>query len=262
MTETATQRRTGEITLARTIAAPQERVFAALTRAEALMQWWGPVGYTCPEATSEERPGGSFRLVMRAPDGGDTVLTGSYREYLPPSRLVLEQSALDDAGNAVIESLVTVDLVAQGEATALTLHARATVAAGMEMALAGMEAGWSQSLLRMQDVLTGAAARQIVLTRAIRAPRERVVAAFTTPGAVDGWWPSGGCDDADAPAQVSWVQTGTPGFRTVVTLDPMAEMTILTVRLSFATAADRDLIDAGSHDAALERLAAWAESGG
>jgi uncharacterized protein YndB with AHSA1/START domain len=93
----------------RVIAARPERVFRNWTDPELLQRWWGPGGFTCPQAVVDLRPGGSYRLVMQPHDGPTMSVTGIYREVDPPSRLVYTWRW--DSGPAASdhESLVTVN---------------------------------------------------------------------------------------------------------------------------------------------------------
>lgn len=79
--------------ISRFIRAPRERVFAAWTEAEQMAQWKGPANFTCLEAKSDPRVGGSYRIVMRGtppPRNGETpqeitsTVTGEYLEVRPP----------------------------------------------------------------------------------------------------------------------------------------------------------------------------------
>jgi uncharacterized protein YndB with AHSA1/START domain len=55
----------------RVIAAPAERVYAALVDAEALAQWLPPQGMTGRFERFDLRPGGSYRLVLTYDDPSD-----------------------------------------------------------------------------------------------------------------------------------------------------------------------------------------------
>jgi uncharacterized protein YndB with AHSA1/START domain len=77
------------VVVRRAVAAGRERVFNSWTDPDQLRRWWGPSGFTCPEAVVDLRPGGSYRLVMQPPGGGPLMsVTGTYREVDPPTRLV------------------------------------------------------------------------------------------------------------------------------------------------------------------------------
>ena len=78
---------------------------------------------------------------------------------------------------------------------ALTATALALAPVGRQM-IVGMRAGWSQSLLKLDSLVTDALDREIVMTRCIDAPREMVWKAFPDPKQVyeegfvvirDGW---------------------------------------------------------------------------
>jgi uncharacterized protein YndB with AHSA1/START domain len=60
---------------------------------------------------------------MRAPDGTEYWLRGTYREIVPNQRLVFTHAWLDDLGNPKHETVVTVTFAeAEAGRTRLTLH--------------------------------------------------------------------------------------------------------------------------------------------
>jgi uncharacterized protein YndB with AHSA1/START domain len=73
--------------ITRTFAASRERVFDAFTRPELLRQWWGPAGFTLPQAEVDLRVGGAYRFAMRPPQGEVMYLGGVFKEVERPSRL-------------------------------------------------------------------------------------------------------------------------------------------------------------------------------
>ncbi|MGE3763270.1 MAG: SRPBCC domain-containing protein [Kofleriaceae bacterium] len=80
---------TDGIVLARVeIAAPPERVWAAITTDE-LTKWWGsPAMYTTTKHTTDLRAGGAWRSEGRGADGSDFHVGGEVLEVDPPRRLV------------------------------------------------------------------------------------------------------------------------------------------------------------------------------
>src|SRR5262245_23404955 len=98
------------VTLTRTFAAPRERVFAAWTSAEHLMHWFAPKDFGVHSAEADPRPGGTFRLCMRSPDGRDYWVHGTYRELQPPERLVIVCVAHDEVGAPQLEETIDVTL--------------------------------------------------------------------------------------------------------------------------------------------------------
>ena len=104
------------VVVRRAIAADRERVFHSWTDPEQLPGWWGPGGFTCPDAVVDLRPGGTYRLVMQPPGDGPVMsVTGTYREVEPPELLVYTWRW--DTGPAASdhESLVTVEFTELGD---------------------------------------------------------------------------------------------------------------------------------------------------
>jgi uncharacterized protein YndB with AHSA1/START domain/DNA-binding transcriptional ArsR family regulator len=148
---------TQELTLTRVFDAPRELVFKAWTDPRLVAEWWGPHGFTNPVVEMDLRPGGAIYILMRWPDGRDNPMKGTFEEIVPPERLVFTSTALEDeAGIPQLEVRNSVTFAEQGQQTRLTMHAvvvRGSAQAAME-ALAGMEAGWSQSFEKLTAFLS------------------------------------------------------------------------------------------------------------
>ena len=83
------------ITIERLIAAPADFLFDAWTRAEHLIEWWGPGPVTCPEAEIDLRIGGEYRIANRMEDGRTLWITGEFLEIDRPNRLVYSWLVMD-----------------------------------------------------------------------------------------------------------------------------------------------------------------------
>jgi uncharacterized protein YndB with AHSA1/START domain len=167
MTDTTSR----EITVTKIVDAPCDLVFKAWTEAEHLQRWWGPDGFTVSSASSDPREGGAFEIVMHGPDGNDYPLTGTYREFKPPHRIVSDMTASGPDGAPALQAVATLTFVDHDGKTEITVHERAdALIPEAALMLAGMEIGMVQSLRRLDDFLTGAADRQIVLTRMLEVP--------------------------------------------------------------------------------------------
>jgi len=139
-----------DVVITRIFDAPRGLVFKAWTDPEHMARWWGPNGFTNPICDLDARVGGAWRIVMRSPAGIEYPCGGVYREIVEPERLVFTNIATDSEGNPVLDGLTTVifgktKLTLQTRAVALVAHATAY--------LAGMEAGWTQSLERLAEEL-------------------------------------------------------------------------------------------------------------
>jgi len=143
-----------ELVLIRVFDAPQEFVFKAWTDPKRVTQWWGPHGFSNPVCELDLRPGGAILIHMRGPDGTIYPMTGVYQEVVEPDRLVFTSAALDDKGHPMFEVLTTVTFAKQDGQTKQTLRARVIkTTAQAAPYLAGMEAGWTQSLERFTAYL-------------------------------------------------------------------------------------------------------------
>lgn len=100
--------------------ASRERVFRAWTDRQALATWFAPTAeYTVVVHDLDVRVGGSFRIEMRHSGGASHVAYGTYREIEPNSRLTFTWRWEEKP--AMPETLVTVELIAQGASTELVL---------------------------------------------------------------------------------------------------------------------------------------------
>ena len=146
---------TRELTLIRTFDAPRELVFRAWTDPSLVAAWWGPRGFTNPVCEVDARPGGAIRIHMRGPDDTVYPMTGHFEEVVPPERLVFISAAIgEDPQNPILENRNTVTFAELGRKTQVTLQVvvlKATEAAAGP--LAGMEAGWSQSLEKLGELV-------------------------------------------------------------------------------------------------------------
>jgi len=99
-------------TVTRTLAAPRELVFDALTKPEHFAVWFGTAEVEVPQETlsMDVRPGGQFRAVMHLPDGNLIHWAGTYLEVDPPSHvaMTITDQPDDDAGLPVIFDLESV----------------------------------------------------------------------------------------------------------------------------------------------------------
>jgi len=158
-----------EIVFTRIINAPRTLVFKAWTDPKQMSEWWGPHTFTVPVCEMDVRPGGTYRIVMRSPEGVEYPLKGVYREIVEPERLVYTQDLaevpaewkdllnekLQKAGRKfVLEFLMTVKFEEQDGKTKLTIRTRFdSVAVRDAMLKMQMAEGWAESLERLEQHL-------------------------------------------------------------------------------------------------------------
>ena len=72
----------------REIAAPVEKVFAAMTDPARLARWWGPAGFTNTFTVCELRKGGRWVFTMHGPDGVNYPNESLLEEFSPAKVVV------------------------------------------------------------------------------------------------------------------------------------------------------------------------------
>ncbi len=138
------------LTLRRKLSAPAEKVFAAWTDPEKIIHWFGPAETAdgSVRADMDVRVGGRFRISFRDQDGEYHEVGGTYREVVPNERLVFSWAWHSTPER---ESLVTITLKPDGDATMLTLHHERFFD---EKARDGHERGWSGTLEKLARYLS------------------------------------------------------------------------------------------------------------
>jgi uncharacterized protein YndB with AHSA1/START domain len=178
-----------EVQITRTFAAPRAQLFQAWLDPKQLALWWGPHGFTNPVCDIDARPGGAMRIVMRAPDGVEYPMTGVFNAIVPPERIVFTSVARDSQDNPLLEATSTVNFTEQAGGTKLIVQTSAVgIAASAPQMLAGMEAGWTQSLEKLSSLIENSADREIITTRIFAAPRELLFKAWSDPEHLKRWW--------------------------------------------------------------------------
>lgn len=105
----------------RLFTASREKVFQAWTEPDKMSRWLGRVTPQHSTRILEVnlRVGGRYRLEVGSPDGALHLLSGTYREVVPPEKLAFTWSweGIPDFG----ETLVTVEFHARGTFTEVVL---------------------------------------------------------------------------------------------------------------------------------------------
>ena len=109
------------LTLTRRLRARPEKVYAAWSQAEQLVQWFGPPN-TKPATLNAEldvRTGGHYRISFTRDDGEYFEARGTYREVGPNERLVFTWAWHSTPER---ESLVTITLKPDNAGTLMIFH--------------------------------------------------------------------------------------------------------------------------------------------
>jgi len=76
------------LTLKRRLKAPPAEVYAAWTRPEKIVKWFGPDAGPVKQAELDVRVGGRYFVVFQTEDGEEHHVSGVYREVVPNEKLV------------------------------------------------------------------------------------------------------------------------------------------------------------------------------
>lgn len=152
-----------DVLIERTFNASPEKLFAAWTDPQQLLQWYAPHGCTIAFNKLEAKPQGEFLSCIRIPSGEDCWCKGTYLEFDPPRSLVFSMINCDEQGNTLdassagkdsewpTETIVTVTFEAVGTGTRLTLHQTVSQALATRT---GAYPSWLQMLDRLDELTT------------------------------------------------------------------------------------------------------------
>ena len=143
-----------EIHIERVFDAPRDRVFAAFTDPELIPEWWGPRGTTTVVDRMDVRAGGSWRFVVRDPDGTEQGFRGTFREVTPPERIVWTWEWEGMPGHVSIETATFEDLGDRTLMTSVALYHTTEERDGMLGS--GMERGMNETYARLDELLARA----------------------------------------------------------------------------------------------------------
>ena len=127
------------------------RIFDAWTNPNSDTGWWGPKDFTLLFHESDLKPGGWWRMGIRR-EAETRVLSGVYREIVPPERLVMTSSWEDAEGNAGPETLVTLTLTDHDSKARMVFEQTGFQSSTMRDS---QHRGWNEAF----DALTSALAR-------------------------------------------------------------------------------------------------------
>jgi uncharacterized protein YndB with AHSA1/START domain len=185
------------LVVSRVFDAPRDVVYRAWTDPKQVAQWFPPKDFTAPVCEVDARPGGVFRIVMKAPpgeplNGAEFPGEGKFTEVVPNERIAFTFAG---EGNVPPPLLMTVLFEAQGHKTKVTVRQETqTVEAYQVLVKTGASEGLNESFDKLADLLrsltqtkTDVRGRTLTLTRLFDAPRELVWTAYTDPKHLTKW---------------------------------------------------------------------------
>jgi uncharacterized protein YndB with AHSA1/START domain len=141
-----------EIIMSRTLNAPRQLVWKAITQPEHLTHWWGPNGFTNTFTEFNFAVGGVWRFVMHGPDGKDYNNRIIFTEITPIERFAYDHDGDDNRDDVMFRVVMTLE--DRGKQTFITLHQFAPNEVMIEqMKKFGAVEGGKQTLARLESYL-------------------------------------------------------------------------------------------------------------
>jgi uncharacterized protein YndB with AHSA1/START domain len=140
-----------EIVVRRVVDAPRRLVFEAWTSPKYIPRWMlGPDGWTMPVCEVDLRVGGAWRFAWKKDDGAEMAMSGTYREVVPPKRLV----STERWGPEWPETVNAIDFDETDGRTTITITITYPSQAARDAALAsGMTEGMRLTFQRFDKIL-------------------------------------------------------------------------------------------------------------
>lgn len=156
-----------EFVITRTFSAPREKVWKALSQADALAEWWGPKGYKNNVKKFEFSPGGIFHYQLQGPM--EMWARFVYQKIQKPEKIEFISSFSDPIGGIArapffdgkwpLEIHTIITLQDQNGQTVLTLKANPIKATPEEIQQfkdnhTSMQGGYSGTWSQLDEYLT------------------------------------------------------------------------------------------------------------
>ncbi|WP_116247265.1 SRPBCC family protein [Nocardiopsis sp. FIRDI 009] len=140
-----------DIVVRRGFDAPREVVFRAMTEPDLVARWWGLKDSETRVDRSDIRPGGTWRVVERMPNGEEHAFRGVVHDVTAPGYFVRTFEYEGMPGHVMLE---THRLESDGDRT---LYTAQSVFQSVEdrdgMVASGMESGMAESMGALDEVI-------------------------------------------------------------------------------------------------------------
>ncbi|TGL08139.1 hypothetical protein EHQ43_03605 [Leptospira bouyouniensis] len=191
------------VRMERIFQAPLKLVWEVWTNPLHIEKWWGPKGFTNPTVEFDFKVGGSYRIVMRSPDGVDYPVVGKFLEITPYESFVMTDLVDEHPDEWVKEvqkmagvtgdrSMLNSKLRVLFEETngktkviLLTEFMNNQIRDGF--ANSGMKEGWSQSFEKLESEALPKT-NELIIEKKLSHPIDLVFSAFADQLNINSWW--------------------------------------------------------------------------
>lgn len=187
--------------------APIQLVWEVWTNPLHIEKWWGPKNFTNPTVEFDFKVGGSYRIVMRSPEGVDYPIIGKFLEITPFQSFVIsdlvdehpdewvaevQKMAGVTGDREILNSKLRVlfeEIDGKTKVVLLTEFASNQIRDGF--ASSGMKEGWSESFEKLETNALPKA-NEIYIEKKMNHSQELIFNTLSNPLTIDLWWgPSG-----------------------------------------------------------------------
>ncbi|TGL15274.1 SRPBCC domain-containing protein [Leptospira meyeri] len=187
--------------------APLKLVWEVWTNPLHIQKWWGPKSFTNPSVEFDFKVGGSYRIVMRSPEGVDYPIFGKFLEITPFKSFVIsdlvdehpddwvaevQKMAGVTGDREILNSKLRVlfeEIDGKTKVVLLTEFANNQIRDGF--AQSGMKEGWSESFEKL-EINALPKPNEICMEKKLNHSQELIFNTLSNPLTIDQWWgPSG-----------------------------------------------------------------------
>ena len=197
-TQTRIDREASQLIIERVFSAPRPLVFSAFSKAEHLVNWWGPKGWTLPVCNIDFREDGVWHYCMKGPNAEESWGKAVYHDIHAPEYFTYTDYFSDSEGNVSDEmpaANIRVEFHEQpdGKTKIVSIAHYQTIAEIDSLLAMGMVEGITETWDRLEEFLVAAASTPttITITRLLDAPRPLVWTAHNDPKHIIHWCSAG-----------------------------------------------------------------------
>jgi uncharacterized protein YndB with AHSA1/START domain len=152
-----------DLMLERTLPVSPEKVWAAWTTPELLVQWFTPAPWKTAACDMDLRPGGKFNTVMESPDGERFPNNGCILEVIPNSLFVFSSvmgegfrpvAPTNGADDLPFTARISLEPVANGGTRYTAVGMHADIESAQRHAEMGFHDGWGAALDQLVNLMS------------------------------------------------------------------------------------------------------------
>ncbi len=179
-----------DLELVRDLKAPRALLWACWTDPQHLPHWFVPKPHKVASCVLDVRPGGACNTTFDI-DGTLMENNGVYLEVIEGEKLVFTdtyQAGWKPMPEPFMTAIITFEDLTPGVTRYRAVVRHRTKAAADQHRQMGFEGGWGTVAAQLEEYAQGVEARQITISRLIKAPAATVLRCWTDPAILPKWF--------------------------------------------------------------------------